>query len=200
MRTAHATAVQIIRLRRPSASPRPTLAKGRTGAARKLALRAATSNDADAIYGLIAEHAVEGHLLPRRLEEIAVHASRFVVAIQGGHIVACADLAPLSRRVGEVRSLVVRDDARSNGVARRIVDELARRASEAGFETLCAFTHAAGYFVHMGFSIVPHAWLPEKIEADCRSCAQFRTCGQYAVMLPLVRAHHACVPLTSLHG
>jgi len=57
----------------------------------------------------------------------------------------------------------------------------------AGFETLCAFTHSPEYFVRMGFSIVPHTWLPEKIETDCRSCAQFRHCGQYAVLLPLFR-------------
>jgi len=77
---------------------------------------------------------------------------------------------------------------------------VSRRASAVGFATLCAFTHVAGYFVHLGFSIVPHVWLPEKIDADCRSCAQFRTCGQYAVMLPLGRTRQACVPLTSLHG
>ena len=65
---------------------------------------------------------------------------------------------------------------------------------------MCAFTHAAAYFVQMGFSIVPHAWLPEKIEVDCRSCAQFRQCGQYAVMLPLARRRQIDVPLASLHG
>jgi amino-acid N-acetyltransferase len=167
---------------------------------REPVVRAASAEDAEAIFDLIDAHAAEGRLLPRSRGEIAVHASRFVVAAEGTRIVACVDLAPLSRHVAEVRSLVVSDEARSRGIGRRLVDELARRASNAGFETLCAFTHAPGYFVQMGFSIVPHVWLPEKIEADCRSCAQFRTCGQYAVMLPLVRAHHACVPLTALHG
>jgi len=200
MRAAHATAVQVIRRRRSPAAPRPTLGTTLTSAPRELALRAATLADADAIHRLIAEHVAEGRLLPRSREEIALRASRFLVSIQDGCIVACADLAPLSRCVAEVRSLVVSDEVRSHGVGRRLVDELARLASAAGFETLCAFTHAAGYFVHIGFSIVPHVWLPEKIEADCRSCAHFRTCGQYAVMLPLVRTRHACVPLTSLHG
>ena len=55
----------------------------------------------------------------------------------------------------------------------------------AGFRTLCAFTSARGFFVQMGFSLVPHSWLPEKIQADCRACARFRSCGQYALMLPL---------------
>ena len=40
-----------------------------------------------------------------------------------------------------------------------IVDELRRRARREGYEKLCAFTHAPGYFIHMGFSIVPHLWL-----------------------------------------
>jgi N-acetylglutamate synthase-like GNAT family acetyltransferase len=154
----------------------------------------------DAIHQLIEAHVADGHLLPRRREEIAAHVSRFIVAVHARRVVACADLAPLSGTVAEVRSLVVSDAVRSRGIGRRLVDELARRAAASGFDTLCAFTHAAGYFVHMGFSIVPHTWLPEKIEADCHSCALFRNCGQYAVMLPLVRVGQTCVPLTALHA
>src|SRR6185295_952713 len=99
----------------------------------------------DAIYRLIQDHVADGRLLPRRQEEIAAYASRFVVAVLGRRVVGCADLAPLSRRVAEVRSLVVSDEVRSRGVGRRLVDELATRAASAGFDTLCAFTHVAGY-------------------------------------------------------
>jgi len=151
-------------------------------------IRAAADSDIDAIHRLVSEHVTEGHLLPRSREEIASRVHRFLVATDGEEIVACADLAPLSRKVAEVRSMVVAHEARSRGICRRMVQELERRALSAGFETLCAFTHAPGYFVRLGFSIVPHVWLPEKIEADCRTCAQFRQCGQYAVMLPLVHA------------
>jgi hypothetical protein len=52
----------------------------------------------------------------------------------------------------------------------------------------------------MGFSIVPHVWLPEKIDTDCKSCVHFRQCGQYAVILTLARGGDACVPLAALHG
>jgi amino-acid N-acetyltransferase len=170
--------------------------------ARPLAMtvRTATPADASAIHALITEHVAEGHLLPRTRDEIAVHAHRFVVATIGRHVVACADLAPLSQSVGEVRSLVVSHSARARGIGRRLVDEVARRATLAGFEKLCAFTHSPGYFVEMGFSIVPHVWLPEKIATDCRSCAQFRQCGQYAVMLSLSQERHSYVPLAALHG
>lgn len=165
-----------------------------------LIVRPATHDDARAIHTLISAHVDDGHLLPRQLGEVSVHAERFVVAEDGEHIVACADLAPLSRTVAEVRSLVVAGSARSSGVGRCLVDALIARAEAAGFDKLCAFTHTPGYFVRLGFSIVPHEWLPEKIRTDCGTCAQFRRCGQYAVMLPLVRAHHSWVPLASLHG
>ena len=149
--------------------------------------------DADAIYHLVSGHVAEGRLLPRSRDEIASRVRRFLVAVADGHIVGCADLAPLSRRVAEVRSLVVNDGVRSCGIGRRLVRELEERALAAGFEMLTAFTHTPGYFVQLGFSIVPHVWIPEKIETDCRTCPQFRSCGQYAVMLPLVRTHDARV-------
>lgn len=163
-------------------------------------IRAASASDAAAIHALISGHLEEGHLLPRSADEIRAHAHRFVVAVAGERIVACADLAPLSRTVAEIRSLVVARESRAGGLGRRIVDELVRRATLAGFEKLVAFTHAPGYFVQFGFSIVPHVWMPEKIEADCRTCGQFRRCGQYAVVLELAPARQTCVPLGLLHG
>lgn len=167
---------------------------------RAIALRTGTVADARAIHGLILDHLEEGHLLPRELDEIIVRADRFVVAVHRRRVVACAELAPLSSTVAEIRSLVVGRDARSLGLSRRIVDELIRRATLAGFNRLCAFTHSPSYFVHMGFSIVPHVWLPEKIVTDCHSCLHFRQCGQYAVMFDLARQRDACVPLAQLHG
>ena len=52
--------------------------------------------------------------------------------------------------------------------------------------SLTAFTHMPGYCDRLGFPIVPRVWIPEKIENDCRTCAHFCSCGQDAVMLPLV--------------
>ena len=163
-------------------------------------LRPATAADAPAIHALIVDHLDEGHLLPRTLQEVTAHAHRFVVAADRGRLVACGELAPLSRAVGEVRSLVVTRDARRLGLGAEIIGELVRQASAAAFDTLCAFTHAPSYFVQLGFSIVPHVWLPEKIVTDCHSCPQFRRCGQYPVVRTLRRAPQAFVPLASLHG
>ena len=66
-----------------------------------------------------------------------------------------------------MRSLVVSRDARRVGLGERMVEELARRARREGFDTLCAFAHDPAFFVRLGFSIVPHTWVPEKIAHDC---------------------------------
>jgi len=160
-----------------------------------ITLRAAVAADAPALHALIAAHLEEGRLLPRTLSELADHAHRFVVAVQGDKgvaqgdkIVACAELAPLSASVAEVRSLVVAREARKTGLGFRMVDELGRRARREGFARLCAFAHDPRFFVRLGFSIVPHTWVPEKIAHDCHSCPLFRNCGQYAIVLDVTRA------------
>jgi len=43
----------------------------------------------------------------------------------------------------------------------------------------------------MGFSIVPHLWVTEKVYTDCVKCPHFRHCGQYAMVLPLDSLHDA---------
>ncbi len=154
----------------------------------QIVLRAAVSADAAALHALIASHLEEGRLLPRTLDELTIHAPRFVVAVAGGQIVGCAELAPLSQEVAEVRSLVVSRDARRLGVGVRMVEELAVRARREGYGRLTAFAHDPAFFVRRGFSIVPHTWVPEKIAHDCNACPLFRNCGQYAIVLELDRA------------
>jgi amino-acid N-acetyltransferase len=157
----------------------------------RITLRTAETSEAKKLYALIQANLEEGHLLPRTLSELTVHAARFVVAVRGRKIIGCAELAALSVNVAEVRSLAVDAAARGSRVGVMIVDELRRRARREGFERLCAFTHAPGYFTHIGFSIVPHTWLLEKIFTDCVKCPQFRRCGQYAMVVPLDSAFDA---------
>ena len=147
--------------------------------------RQAVEADAAPIHRLISDNLEVGHLLPRTFDDIVEHAPRFVVAESEARVIACAELAPLSRTVAEVRSLVVDQYARGNHIGPRLVTELAAGAASRGFATLCAFTHQPSHFVRMGFTIVPHMWVPEKIAHDCTSCPLFRRCGQYAVTLPL---------------
>jgi amino-acid N-acetyltransferase len=161
-------------------------------------IRTATAADAASLHTLIAAHQTEGHLLPRALDEITRHVTQFVVAELNGDIAACAELAPLSSKVAEIRSLVVSRHFRRGGVAGRLVGELRSRARAAGFDNLCAFTHDAHFFVRQNFSIVPHVAMPEKVSKDCVACPMFRRCGQYAMVLPLHEVIRYGVPQSPL--
>ena len=147
--------------------------------------RRAEDSDAPAIHKLISDNVEIGHLLPRTMDDVVGHAPRFIVAEADGRVIGCAELAPLSKKVAEVRSLVVDQEARGNRIGPRLLTELASAAVAQGFSTLCAFTHQPSHFVKLGFTIVPHMWVSEKIAHDCTTCPLFRRCGQYAVTLPL---------------
>jgi amino-acid N-acetyltransferase len=151
----------------------------------RLTVKRADPAHAPVLHALITANLEEGHLLPRTLEELAIHAERFTIVMRGKKVVGCAELAPLSAQVAEVRSLAVDAKERAQGIGAMLVDELRRRAHEDGFDRLSAFTHAPGYFSQMGFSIVPHLWVAEKVFADCVKCPMFRRCGQYAMVAPL---------------
>jgi len=151
----------------------------------RLTVKRAGAVHAHVLHALITANLEEGHLLPRTLEELTVHAERFTIVMRGKKVVGCAELAPLSAQVAEVRSLAVDARERAKGIGAMLVDELRRRAHEDGYDKLSAFTHAPGYFSHMGFSIVPHLWVPEKVFTDCVKCPMFRRCGQYAMVAPL---------------
>ena len=180
----------------------------------QIVLRAAVAADAPALLELIAAHLEEGRLLPRALDELTVHAPRFVIAVEqpadirrgdnasarrGDRIVGCAELAQLSPNVAEIRSLVVSRAARNTGVGNRMVEALATRARNEGFTRLCAFAHDPAFFVRRGFSIVPHTWVPEKIAHDCTTCPLFRNCGQFAIVMDIDRTAESTLRRSMAH-
>ena len=52
-----------------------------------ITLRTADASDARRLLALIQANLAEGHLLPRTLDELTVHAGRFVVAVRARRII-----------------------------------------------------------------------------------------------------------------
>src|SRR6476659_2860427 len=120
----------------------------------RVSFRRADRSDAPDIHRLISENLQVGHLLPRTLDDVVEHAPRFIVAEADQRVIGCAELAPLSRTVAEVRSLVVDQKARGNRIGPRLLTELAARGVANGFSTICAFTHQPSHFMKLRFTIV----------------------------------------------
>ena len=84
-------------------------------------LRTASPSDVPAIHRLITDNLEVGHLLPRSIEDVERHVTRFVVASIDDVVVGCAELAPLSGKVAEVRSLVVDEAFRGRHIGPKLV-------------------------------------------------------------------------------
>ena len=76
------------------------------------------------------------------VEELTVAHRPLCRRVDGrGSIVACGELAPLSHSLAEVRSLVVSEKRRGEGLGRRVVDELAAAGQSRAGTTTCASSH-----------------------------------------------------------
>ncbi len=150
-----------------------------------LVVRPAAPDEAADLFRLITDNLETGHLLPRPLGEVVLHVPRFLVAAGPTGVVACAELARLGPRLAEVRSLVVAGSHRSLGVGTLLLNKVVEMARQHGYTKISAFAYNPRPFVRLGFSIVPHPWVPEKISTDCHRCEWFRRCAQYAVVLDL---------------
>jgi len=148
-------------------------------------VRPAAPDEAADLFRLISDNLENGHLLPRPLGEIVLHVPSFLVSAGSTGVVGCAELARLGPGLAEVRSLVVADTHRNQGVGTRLLSRTIETAQCQGYKKLCAFAYNPHLFIRLGFSIVPHTWVPEKISTDCHRCVWFRRCLQYAVALEL---------------
>ena len=78
--------------------------------------------------------------------------SSFLVATAHKEIVGCCALQIYSKRLAEVRSLVVHPDFQNRRVASRLVELCKQRARVRGVKELFAVTSETSFFVRAGFS------------------------------------------------
>jgi GNAT superfamily N-acetyltransferase len=147
--------------------------------------RQAAAADAAAIHHLIVENLEAGHLLPRTFEDVETHAPRFLVAEAAGRVVACAELAPLSPAVAEVRSLVVDEGSRGRQIGPTLVAELAHRANRPRVrDAQRVHPRPVALRAPRVHHRAAHVGARED-RARLHACPLFRRCGQYAVTLAL---------------
>ena len=115
-------------------------------------------------------------------------------ALHGRKIVGCAELAPLSPQVAEVRSLAVDRAARGLGRRHAARRGAAARAQARGFDKLCAFTHAPGIFHPDGLFDRAAPLAAREGLHRLREVPAVPACGQYAMVLPLDEARSRAGP------
>ena len=152
----------------------------------KIRLRKARVGDVRGIQALLRACAKKGELLPRALTHLYQHVRDFYVAeLVEGRLVACCGLSVVWEDLAEVRSLVVEETFRRQGLGRRIVQECLGEADSLGIQRIFALTYQEAFFKKLGFAEVDKDVLPQKIWADCIHCPKYPDCDETAVLLNL---------------
>lgn len=152
----------------------------------ELALGPATLQDVEGIARLVNRYAVRGLMLSRTTDELYRQFREYVVVTgPNGEVLACGGLRVYSPSLAEIVGLAVEERVQGRGYGRLVVEALVEEARALGVPHVFAMTQEEGFFRRLGFQPVPHGTFPEKVHADCRTCARRRGCLEVAVLREL---------------
>lgn len=153
-------------------------------------VRPATLKDATAIYELIRANPQE--LIVRPLGDVVRNIDRFVVAVQNGEAVACAsysiypEAGNFAEATFELTSLVVREDARNQGIGAKVVEAVIARVAPLCPMQLIVLTFTPGFFRKLGFQEISKHDIMHKIYMGCLNCMKYAdpfTCPEVAMAI-----------------
>lgn len=115
-------------------------------------VRTARSADVLGIHHLLEPLVDRRILLGKDLAVLYGAVQEFIVAEKDGELIGCGALHVMWEDLGEVRTLIVRDDWLHRGVGRAIVEDLELRARELGLSRLFCLTFETAFFTGRGFA------------------------------------------------
>ena len=145
-------------------------------------VRMAKLPDAVGIFELVNSLSGDGTLLRRNYAEICENIRDFFVAeSEGGVFLGCGALHLYGPHLAEVRSIVVKPEAKGQGAGGRLLRALLEEAEEQSVTSVCLFTRIPDFFFHFGFRVVDRTVLPDKIYKDCQTCPRLYACDEVAM-------------------
>lgn len=115
-------------------------------------VRQALPADVRQMHRLIEPYVNRRILLGKELVNLFEAIQEFVVAEVDGKVVGCGALHVMWEDLGEIRTLIVRDDWLHRGVGREVVARLEVRARELGLSRLFCLTFETEFFTRRGFA------------------------------------------------
>lgn len=149
-----------------------------------IALEKAKLSDIPQMQSLVVGEVKNGVILNRSEDEVATNIRSYVLAKDEEKIVGYAALHIHSRRLAEIRSLIVDDAYRGQKIGQAIVQFTLDEAKDLGVEEdVLVLTYTPLFFEKMGFKEINKELIPEhKIWADCIKCIHFPVCNEVALV------------------
>ncbi len=166
-----------------SASQTWTASKVPVAAAGGVFVRAAKLPDAANIFELVSSLSHDGTLLPRSYAEICENVRDFAIAENADReFLGCGALHLYGPHLAEVRSIVVRPEAKGRGAGGALLQALLEDAEHQKVSCVSLFTRIPQFFFHFGFRVVERTQLPDKIYKDCQTCPRLYACDEVAMV------------------
>lgn len=153
----------------------------------EIVVRTARLQDAQNIFDLVNSLSGDGTLLRRSYAEICENIRDFAVAEQQHtdgktEFLGCGALHLYGPHLAEVRSIVVKPEAKRRGAGGELLRALMREADHQGVVSVCLFTRIPDFFTNFGFRVEDRTTLPDKIYKDCQSCPRLYACDEVAML------------------
>lgn len=145
-------------------------------------------SDIPAMQSLVVSEVKDGIILNRTEDEVATNIRSYVLAKDGDKLVGYTALHIHSRRLAEIRSLIVDEAYRRQNVGQRMVQFTLDEAKNLGVEEdVLVLTYLPQFFLKLNFKEIDKEVIPEhKIWADCIKCIHFPICNEVALVYKLV--------------
>jgi amino-acid N-acetyltransferase len=141
--------------------------------------------DVPAIKKLIDDAAAKGAVLPRTVVELSESIRDLQIYDDEKGLGGCCALHIDMENLAEIRSIVVREDLRGQGVGKHLLEACIAEARALGVKRVYALTRIEAFFARHGFSEIDKHDLPSKVFRDCVRCPKFPDCDETAVILDL---------------
>ena len=144
-------------------------------------------SDIPNMRNLVLPEVQNGVILDRSEDEIANTIRSYkVVKNTNDEIVAFSALYIYSMILGEIRSLVVREDCRRKGLASLLINALIEDAKDIGLKEILVVSYKREVFEKLDFKEIDKEKIPNhKIWADCIKCKRFPVCDEIALFKTL---------------
>jgi amino-acid N-acetyltransferase len=144
-------------------------------------------SDIPAMQALVISEVKEGVILNRSEDEVATNIRSYVLAKESGKLVGYTALHVHSKRLAEIRSLIVDEKYRGQKIGQRMVEFTLKEAKALGVEEdVLVLTYLPAFFEKLGFNEINKELIPEhKIWADCIKCIHFPVCNEVALVFKI---------------
>lgn len=135
---------------------------------------------------LVANDVENGNILDRNSNEMATTIRSYTAVKHDNQIVGFVALHIHTVELAEIRSLVVKEEYRNKGIAKKLITQTLDEAKLLELKKLLVLTYKKELFEFFGFKEIPKESIPEtKIWADCIKCKHFPICDEVSLVLDI---------------